>query len=333
MSQAPTMPVFTDALVGDTTHLSAEEFGCYFLLLMATWRNNGQPLRDDDERLARICRVTKANWRSRIRAALVGFFTLSDGNWRQKRLEKEWNSVTERIGIARKNGVKGGRPKSLTDNDSPKPTGYENQKPNGTVEKAIHIHIQDTSKADALEDRGDAPSTIAQTMADVWREELSGVLPIPTRLRGPRTNVCVKRWRENFGKDAERWRAHCRAIRGSHFLCGANERGWKADFDWALTPKAIIGIEEGKYADRDQPAPDHTDPRRQRAVAERRSGLDTIARYAGMAEGMGAGAPGSGDPGGGGPIIDVVPERVDPGHAAANLGRDGAADPGIRDAA
>jgi uncharacterized protein YdaU (DUF1376 family) len=39
MSQAPSMPVFTDALLGDTMRLSTEEFGAYCLLLFVTWRN------------------------------------------------------------------------------------------------------------------------------------------------------------------------------------------------------------------------------------------------------------------------------------------------------
>jgi uncharacterized protein YdaU (DUF1376 family) len=89
MSQAPAMPVFTDALIGDTTHLSAEEFGCYFLLLCATWRNNGQPFSDNARDLARICRVTTRRWQKTMRARIAPFFNLSDGTWRQKRLEKE----------------------------------------------------------------------------------------------------------------------------------------------------------------------------------------------------------------------------------------------------
>lgn len=90
------MPIWTDALIGDTTHLSAEEFGAYLLILIATWRNNGVPFPDDDERLARICRISKARWGHKMRPALAAFFDLSGGSWRQKRLEKEWNFVAEK---------------------------------------------------------------------------------------------------------------------------------------------------------------------------------------------------------------------------------------------
>jgi uncharacterized protein YdaU (DUF1376 family) len=87
------MPVFTDALLGDTLHLSAEEFGAYCLLLFATWRNNGRALVEDDRKMARICRVTPKRWRDRLRPVLAAFFDTSDGTWHQKRLEKEWNYV------------------------------------------------------------------------------------------------------------------------------------------------------------------------------------------------------------------------------------------------
>lgn len=90
MSQAPAMPLFIDALIGDTTHLSAEEFGAYLLILCKTWSNNGTPLPDDDRRMARVCRVTPGYWRKHLRPVLAPFFDLSGQDFRQKRLEKEW---------------------------------------------------------------------------------------------------------------------------------------------------------------------------------------------------------------------------------------------------
>jgi uncharacterized protein YdaU (DUF1376 family) len=95
MSQAPAMPVFTDALIGGTTHLTAEEFGAYLLILFAYWRNNGVPFANDDRRLARIARVSTYRWTSKIRPAIVGFFDLSEGAWFQKRLDKEFKFVSK----------------------------------------------------------------------------------------------------------------------------------------------------------------------------------------------------------------------------------------------
>ena len=138
MSQAPIMPMATDAMIADTTHLTAEEFGAYHLILYATWRNNGVPLPDDHRRMARVCRVTPTRWR-RLREVLCVFFDLNEGCWRQKRLEKEWNYVKQRRHALRQNGAKGGRAKALKMNKTPlangspgapMPAGTQTQSPN-----------------------------------------------------------------------------------------------------------------------------------------------------------------------------------------------------------
>ena len=90
------MPVFTDALVGDTLHLSRDQFGAYMLILIATWRNNGQALPDDDRRMAHLTRATVKEWRTRLRPVLVEFFDISDGHWHQKRLEAEWADAIQK---------------------------------------------------------------------------------------------------------------------------------------------------------------------------------------------------------------------------------------------
>lgn len=153
MSQAPAMPLYTDALLGDTLHLSTEEFGAYCLILFATWRNNGRPLPDDDRALARICRVHILKWRKTIRPRLVEFFDLSGQTWRQKRLETEWGRVEKLIEVARANGLKGGRPRNPAGNPD---ESYPNPNPlfnnsysldSGTPR--AHTHARDGSPAEA----------------------------------------------------------------------------------------------------------------------------------------------------------------------------------------
>jgi uncharacterized protein YdaU (DUF1376 family) len=95
VAQLPRMGVFTDALLGDTMDLSAEEFGAYCLILFVTWRNNGQSLEDDPARMSRIARVSERRWKAVIRPALERFFDLTDGRWRQKRLEKEYQAAAD----------------------------------------------------------------------------------------------------------------------------------------------------------------------------------------------------------------------------------------------
>lgn len=96
------MPVFPDALVADTMHLSAEEFGCYCLILFATWRNNGRAYSDEYD-LAHICRIPIRRWRSHMRDRLAPFFTLEHGKWVQQRLTKEWAKAERKAEASRQN--------------------------------------------------------------------------------------------------------------------------------------------------------------------------------------------------------------------------------------
>jgi uncharacterized protein YdaU (DUF1376 family) len=151
------MPVFTDALIGDTTHLSAEEFGCYCLLLFATWRNNGAPYADDDGDLARICRVSVRRWRQSMRTRLAGFFNLSAGTWRQKRLEKEWARCAKLAAISRSNGARAKRVESNKINRGKNPVGTPGTPPNQTHTQtqtqgvANRIHRSSKSKPEPEE--------------------------------------------------------------------------------------------------------------------------------------------------------------------------------------
>lgn len=138
MSQAPSMPMFVDAMLADTMHLTTEEFGAYHFILYATWRNNGIPLQDEPAMLARICRVSPAAWR-KLRPILSRFFDLTDGTWRQKRLEKEWAYVAERAERAKANGKRGGRPKTTQEEPGENPLGSARD----TQEQSTQPHTQE----------------------------------------------------------------------------------------------------------------------------------------------------------------------------------------------
>jgi uncharacterized protein YdaU (DUF1376 family) len=95
MKKPSHIPVFPDAYLRDTTHLTTEEHGAYFLLLMAAWGSADCSLPNDDKRLAALAKMPLAKWR-KIAPNVLEFWTIDKGRITQKRLLKEWHWVHEK---------------------------------------------------------------------------------------------------------------------------------------------------------------------------------------------------------------------------------------------
>lgn len=128
MSKAPSMPMYWDAYLADTTHLTTEEHGAYMLLLAAMWRRNGW-VPDDDRDNARILGLTIGKWR-KIKVRLSGFLMFREGEISQKKLLETWENTQEKIEKNRTNGAKGGRPKSSKNKHLGKANGSISDNPN-----------------------------------------------------------------------------------------------------------------------------------------------------------------------------------------------------------
>lgn len=93
MSGKPShIPLFPDAYLRDTTHLTTEEHGAYFLLMMAAWGSDGCSLPNDEKRLAALVGLPLARWR-KIAPTILEFWSHDKGRISQKRLTKEWEYV------------------------------------------------------------------------------------------------------------------------------------------------------------------------------------------------------------------------------------------------
>jgi uncharacterized protein YdaU (DUF1376 family) len=95
--------LWTDAYLGDTTHLTTIEHGAYFLLLMTAWRSKDTRLPDDDRLLARYARCNAGQWK-RLRPILEPFFSIENGFWTQGRLTDEAVAVRQKREAAAANG-------------------------------------------------------------------------------------------------------------------------------------------------------------------------------------------------------------------------------------
>ncbi|WP_052757299.1 YdaU family protein [Sphingobium chungbukense] len=112
MAEFPSLPLFTDAYLADTMHLTTTEHGAYLLLLMASWRSPGCCLPDDDARLARYTKLTLDKWR-KMRPTLEQFFRVRDGFWHQARLQDEFQHLQSRKQNASKAGLASAKAKAL----------------------------------------------------------------------------------------------------------------------------------------------------------------------------------------------------------------------------
>jgi len=93
MAELPVLPLKTDALLADTMHMSAEEFGAYCRILFVMWRH-GARLPNDARELARIAGVSDYKWK-RISEKVLRPMTNGGGLLSQKRLSATWLDVQE----------------------------------------------------------------------------------------------------------------------------------------------------------------------------------------------------------------------------------------------
>lgn len=93
MAELPIMPLKTDALLADTSHMTPEEFGAYCRILFVMWRHGGR-LRDDDGELANIAGMNGARWK-KIAEKVRRPLTAAGGELSQKRMTDTWIDVQE----------------------------------------------------------------------------------------------------------------------------------------------------------------------------------------------------------------------------------------------
>lgn len=78
------MPMYWADFIADTGHLNAAESGAYLMLIGHYWSKGSLP--DDDQKLARISRMTPDEWAS-AKPTISEFFQLG---WRHKRIDAEF---------------------------------------------------------------------------------------------------------------------------------------------------------------------------------------------------------------------------------------------------
>ena len=95
MREFPALPLFMDAYLADTRHLTAAQHGAYLLLLMMAWRLPDCALPNDDKLLARWAAMDQRTWQ-RNKAEVMAFWHLGeDQKFRQNRRSSERHYVSD----------------------------------------------------------------------------------------------------------------------------------------------------------------------------------------------------------------------------------------------
>jgi hypothetical protein len=98
----------------------------------------------------------------------------------------------------------------------------------------------DTGNAD-----GDAPITLDE-LVDDWNAMAKDCgLPAVAKLTDRRRRQAKARIRQY--PEVEAWQRAFACIRGSPWMQGQNEKGWRADFDFLLQDKNFTKLVEGSY--------------------------------------------------------------------------------------
>lgn len=188
MAEFPALPLFTDAYLGDTTHLSTFEHGAYLLLLIVSWRSPGCCIADDDSLLARYTRMKVDKWR-KIRPIIEPFFSISDGFWHQARLQNEFRLLQSRkqqqieagkasaVAKSLKRGKRGSTPvgaplqRNVNGKATPTPTPTSVDKSTASERDSDQIFWANAKAFLAMETKGDPGKLIGAWCRDYGKPE------------------------------------------------------------------------------------------------------------------------------------------------------------------
>jgi hypothetical protein len=95
--------------------------------------------------------------------------------------------------------------------------------------------------------KGPPPGTVLREAVTIWNDTCGDLLGRVKKLTPQRAAHLRKRLADDFSGSLDEWRSYCGRIRATEFLTGSNDRGWRADFDFAVTDRGCVRIREGRF--------------------------------------------------------------------------------------
>lgn len=230
-----------------TRHLSPMEDLAYRRLLDLYYLKDGQVYGDEAE-IAR--QVGMRDNVAEVKQVLQDFFCIAeDDRWSHARCDAEIADYRAYLEKQRENGKRGGRPKKGIDDNPEKPTANPSLTQSEPKKSLTTNHKPLTTNQDNKSSKEDMSSdddrVTVDDVVEAWNElaEDRGLAKV-VKVTPNRRKQIQARLREY---DPDDWSKALGAIYKSKFLCGENDRGWKADFDFLLQPKSFVKLVEGSY--------------------------------------------------------------------------------------
>jgi uncharacterized protein YdaU (DUF1376 family) len=242
-SAAPAIPLFGDAYLADTHHLTLEEHGAYLKLLMIAWRMDDCALPDDDARLALMLGCTAAKW-AKLKPAVMAFWQLSDKGWQQGRLSKERKFVEEKR--AKNSSAATARWNSqVTENKQTeecerisKRISERNAPPPPPIDKKEEEEVEAAPQLRARPQ----PQPVSEAV-EVWNDACQATgWPSVQRISETRHRALAARLR---AETLEGWRSAINQARASPYL--GHDPPTFFTFDWVIKSGNFLKLIEGNY--------------------------------------------------------------------------------------
>jgi uncharacterized protein YdaU (DUF1376 family) len=235
-STAPAIPLFGDAYLADTHHLTLEEHGAYLKLLMIAWRMEGCALPDDDARIGQMLGLSRGKW-AKLKPVVMAFWTLGETGWTQARLTKERAFVDKKRATNRAAAEArwSGQPIENATNDECERISGRNAPPPPPPQVQKIVEATPQPVVSAVEVRAALDAWNGACGSTGWARVIKF------------TNARQAALRARLKEDGiDGWTAAITRARASPLLNGQPPPTW-FDFDFIVKPGNFAKLIEGKY--------------------------------------------------------------------------------------
>ena len=232
-STAPAIPLFGDAYLADTHHLTLEEHGAYLKLLMIAWRMDGCALPNDDARIANMLGLPKARW-AKLKPVVMAFWSLGESGWTQARLTKERAFVEKKRATNRASAEArwSNQPVENTQDDGCERISGRNAPPPPPPQGKKIVEATPQPVGSAL------------PALDIWNEACDATGWARVKKFTPSRQAALRARIRDDGIDG--WEAAIARARTSPLLAAQPPPTW-FDFDFIVKPGNFAKLIEGKY--------------------------------------------------------------------------------------